>query len=63
MARSSSGERSASELVWIDGMFEFLVNRGLSSATSILPRVAARVLTGSSFGVLLLRLSSSSNVT
>lgn len=59
---SSSGDKSPSELtaVCIKGMFEFFVINGLSSETSILPRVAANVLTGSSFGVLLFKLSSSS---
>lgn len=59
---SSSGERSASELaaVCILGMFEFLLNKGLSSDTSMLPKVAARVLQVSSFEELLFMLSSSS---
>ena len=58
----SSSDMSPSELVavCIMGMFELLVNRGLSSVTSILPRVAENVLHGSSLHVLLFRLSSSS---
>lgn len=59
---SSSGERSASELVavCIAGILVFFLRSGLSSDTSMLPRVAASVLQGSSLAVLLFKLSSSS---